>query len=193
MLRGPTQQSVYFDNGQWKWSFRKTPKSECWTDSVHNRLWGCHARVGKNGYLTFLKMDWWRRQLRDVFKIPVPRILAWSFDAADSPVEAEYIIAEKAPGIKLGSVWSQWTREAKLSLIRQVVDMENTLTTISFPRHGCIYFKDDLQLLAGEAENIYVESSTPQSLDRFSIGPLTFAELWDNGRKDMKLDRGPCE
>lgn len=71
--------------------------------------------------------------------------------------------------------------------------MENTLTTISFPRHGCIYFKDDLQLLAGEAENIYVESSTPQSLDRFSIGPLTFAELWDNGRKDMKLDRGPCE
>lgn len=120
-------------------------------------------------------------------------MLAWSFDAANNPVEAEYIIAEKAPGIRLGSVWSQWTRKAKLNITKQVVDLENTLTAVPFPMQGCIYFKDDLRSLAGKAEDIHVDSPTPGSLDRFSVGPLTTQELWGNSREDMKLDRGPCE
>ncbi|PWY87091.1 hypothetical protein BO94DRAFT_492389 [Aspergillus sclerotioniger CBS 115572] len=126
--------------------------------------------------------------LRDVFKIPAPRVLAWSCDAENTPVEAEYIIAEKAPGVRLGSVWGQWPREAKLKLITQIVDMENTLTTVSFPRHGCIYFKDDLRSLTGKAEDIDGDS---ECLARYSIGLLTSAELWDHGRSEMTLDRGP--
>ncbi|KAE8408302.1 phosphotransferase enzyme family protein [Aspergillus pseudonomiae] len=128
--------------------------------------------------------------LRDVLKIPVPRVLAWSFDAPNSPVEAEYIVTEKAPGIRLGSFWSQWPQEAKLKLIRQIVDIENRLTTISFPQHGCIYFKDDLRALTGDAEDINIESAAAESLSRFAIGPLTSTELWEGARRDMRLDRG---
>ncbi|KAE8155282.1 phosphotransferase enzyme family protein [Aspergillus avenaceus] len=129
--------------------------------------------------------------LRDVLKVPVPRILAWSSDSANNPVEAEYIISEKAPGIRLGSVWGQWPREAKLKLIAQIVDMENRLTTIPFPRHGCIYFKDDLRSLTGKCEDINIDTSNAGSLSRFSIGPLTSAELWEDSRREMRLDRGP--
>lgn len=133
-------------------------------------------------------------KLRDVFNIPVPRILAWSSDAASNPVGAEYIISEKAPGTRLGSVWGEWPREAKLKLVAQIVDMENKLTTISFPRHGCIYFKDDLRALTGKSEEgINVDSPDDASLSRFSIGPLTSAELWEGSRGGMKLDRGPCK
>lgn len=128
-----------------------------------------------------------------MFKIPIPRILAWSSNAANNPVEAEYIISEKAPGVRLGSVWSQWPREEKLKLVRQIVDVENTLTTIPFPRHGCIYFKDDLRSLTGKSEDINVDSSDVESLSRFSIGPLTSAELWEDSRREMSLDRGPCK
>lgn len=128
-----------------------------------------------------------------MLKFPVPKILAWSFDAASNPVKAEYIIAEKAPGVRLGSIWSQWPREAKLKLITQIVDLENTLTTLSFPSHGSIYFKDDLHLLTVKSGAINIESDAAESLSRFSIGPLTSAELWDNNRKEMELDRGPCK
>ncbi|KAH8434269.1 aminoglycoside phosphotransferase family protein [Aspergillus melleus] len=129
--------------------------------------------------------------LRDVLKIPVPRILAWSSDAANNPVEAEYIVSEKAPGIRLGSVWNQWPREAKLKVITQIVDMENTLTAVSFPKHGCIYFKDDLRSLTGKAEDINIDSSNAESLSRFSVGPLTSAELWEESIRELQLERGP--
>ncbi|RJE24715.1 Phosphotransferase enzyme family [Aspergillus sclerotialis] len=129
--------------------------------------------------------------LRNVFQIPVPRILALSFDATDNPVGTEYIIAENASGVRLGSIWGQWSREAKLRLITQIVDMENTLTTISFPKHGSIYFKDNLRLLTGKSEEINVELATTKSLNRFSIGFITSPELWDDNRREMELDRGP--
>lgn len=121
-----------------------------------------------------------------MFKIPVPRIVAWSSGATKNPVKAEYIISEKAPGIRLGSVWRQWPREMKLKLVTQIMDMENTLTTMQFPRHGCIYFKDDLRSLIGKSEDTNVDSSTAvEALNRFSIGPLASAELWEDSRREM--------
>lgn len=106
-------------------------------------------------------------------------------------VEAEFIIEEKAPGVRLGSVWNQWPRELKLQLITQVVELENTLTTITFDRQGCIYFKDDLSALIGEAKEIHTNSAG--ALERYSIGPLTSNELWSGAKRDMDLDRGPCK
>ncbi|KAE8415019.1 kinase-like domain-containing protein [Aspergillus pseudocaelatus] len=129
--------------------------------------------------------------LREVFKLPVPRILAWSTDATNNSVGAEYIIQEKVQGVRLGSVWNQWPREERVRLIRQVVDMENKLTTVAFPWHGCIYYKDDLLSLTGDAKALTLDSIAPEVLERFAIGPLTSAELWTGVRKDMKLGRGP--
>ncbi|KAJ5092581.1 phosphotransferase enzyme family protein [Penicillium alfredii] len=53
-------------------------------------------------------------------------------DIFNVPIEAKYVIEEKTPGVRLGSVWNQWPRELKLQLITQVVELENTLTTITF-------------------------------------------------------------
>ncbi|RAK81773.1 uncharacterized protein BO72DRAFT_482937 [Aspergillus fijiensis CBS 313.89] len=132
-----------------------------------------------------------RQLLRDYFNIPTPRILAWSSDAASTPVEAKYIIEEKAAGVRLGSVWSQWPRRTKLKLIEQVVDLENKLTTTTFPKHGCIYFKEDLRSLTGRVEKPNDDSSADEVLQRFAIGPLTSPALWNGTRGDMELDRGP--
>lgn len=128
-----------------------------------------------------------------MFDIPVPRILAWSCNSANNLVGAEYIIEEKAPGVRLGSVWDQWPRNLKLQLITQVVGLENKLTSITFDKHGCIYFKRDLRSLVGEAEDIHSNAVDDDALEQFSIGPLTTNELWNGTRRDMKLDRGPCE
>ncbi|KAJ5508002.1 phosphotransferase enzyme family protein [Penicillium freii] len=130
-----------------------------------------------------------RELLRDIFNVPVPQVLVWSCDATKNLVEAEFIIEEKAPGVRLGSVWNQWPRELKLQLITQVVELENTLTTITFDRQGCIYFKDDLSALIGEAKGIHTHSAG--ALERYSIGPLTSNELWSGTKRNMDLDRGP--
>ena len=71
--------------------------------------------------------------------------------------------------------------------------MENKLTTITFDKHGCIYFKEDLRSLVGESEGIHTETVGSGVLERFSIGPLTTNELWTGTRRDMNLDRGPCK
>lgn len=105
---------------------------------------------------------------------------------------AEYIIQEKVHGVRLGSLWNQWRRKAKLDLIKQVVDMEIKLTTMAFPWHSCIYYKNDLLSLTGDAKALTVDSVAPEALEHFAIGPLTSAELWTGVRKDMRLDRGPC-
>ncbi|KAJ5380208.1 uncharacterized protein N7496_002636 [Penicillium cataractarum] len=131
-----------------------------------------------------------RELLRDVFKIPVPRVLSWSSNAGNNPVEAEDIIKEKATGVRLGSVWNQWPRDIKLQLITQVVAIENELTNINFDKHGCIYFKQDLRTLIGEAEDIHTQTAGSNVLERFSIRPLTTNELWRGARRDMNLDCG---
>ncbi|KAE8344995.1 kinase-like domain-containing protein [Aspergillus arachidicola] len=108
--------------------------------------------------------------LREVFKVPVPRVLAWSTDATNNSVGAEYIIQEKVQDVRLGSLWNQWPQKAKLNLIKQV---------------------DNLLSLTGDAKPLTVDSVAPEVLERFAIGPLTSAELWTGARKDMALDRGP--
>ncbi|GAB1217168.1 hypothetical protein ATERTT37_006393 [Aspergillus terreus] len=125
--------------------------------------------------------------LREVLGLPVPRVMTWSSDAATHPVEAEFIIEEKAAGVRLGSVWNQWPWELKLRLITQIVDIERQLTSMTFPFHGCVYFKGDLRSWTGTPE-----MHTPASLHRFAIGPLTSTDLWTGPRPDMELDRGPC-
>ncbi|KAJ5941369.1 phosphotransferase enzyme family protein [Penicillium verrucosum] len=132
-----------------------------------------------------------RELLRHVFDVPVPRILSWSCNSANNLVGAEYIIEERAPGVRLGSVWNQWPRDLKLQLITQVVDLENKLTSITFDEHGCIYFKKDLRSLVGKAEDIHSHSVDDDALKDFCIGPLTTNELWNGTRRNMKLDRGP--
>ncbi|KAF7528508.1 hypothetical protein PCG10_000352 [Penicillium crustosum] len=93
-----------------------------------------------------------RKLLSDVLNVPVPRVLAWSFDSASSPIRAEYILEER-----FGSVWNQWPRKSKLQLITQVVDIQNTSTGVTFDMHGCIYLKGDLRAL-GEDPSGYTRA-----------------------------------
>ncbi|EEP82721.1 predicted protein [Uncinocarpus reesii 1704] len=133
-----------------------------------------------------------REFLREVVKLPIPQAFAWSCDP-ENPVGAEYIIEEKAPGTSLGSLWHRWPRESKLRVIKQIVDIEHTLTTIKFTKHGSLYFKGDLpDSFQGKSDNLSVETSRqPATLGRYAIGPLSNAELWRSGRETMNLDRGP--
>ncbi|TVY27963.1 Altered inheritance of mitochondria protein, mitochondrial [Lachnellula hyalina] len=140
-----------------------------------------------------------RHFLRTVLKLPVPRIYAYSADPLN-PVGSEYIIEEKAGGKPLGSLWYQWQPESRLDLVTQLVEFETKLASISFQRHGCIYYKKDLEkkgLPPYELEARSLSSDGPTTrlnfvlTEGFAFGPLTEARLWERERATMNLDRGP--
>ena len=70
---------------------------------------------------------------RTVLDIPVPKVLAWS--ASDqNPVQAEYIIMEEAKGFQLHEVWQELPLRTKCDIIRNFVDVERKLLSVSFDR-----------------------------------------------------------
>lgn len=71
---------------------------------------------------------------RIVLNLPVPKVLAWS--ATDqNPVQTEYIIMEQAVGTQLHEVWQDISVRKKGDIIREIVDVEKKLLSISFDRY----------------------------------------------------------
>lgn len=133
-----------------------------------------------------------RQILREVFSIPVPRVLAWSCDATTNSVQAEYIIEEKVTGVRLGMVWPELPWATKLAIVGKIVDIDHSLSTVDFDQHGCIYFKEDLQRLTGKSSPIHLKTNQSSlTLEQYAMGPLTKAELWVGGRRQAPIDRGP--
>jgi hypothetical protein len=70
---------------------------------------------------------------RTILNIPVPQVLAWS--ATDqNPVQAEYIIMEEARGSQLHKVWQDLPLQKKIDIIREFVEIEKKLLSVSFEK-----------------------------------------------------------
>jgi len=102
-----------------------------------------------------------------------------------------------------GSHWvlsgTSGQRNHRLNWCGQIVDIELKLMSISFLKHGSIYYKADLDSKGHTSEPLSVDVSESSikidciALDKFTVGPLTEARLWAGERASMKLDQGPCE
>ena len=101
----------------------------------------------------------------------------------------------------LGKLWYQSSIETQRNIIAQIVEFESKLTSASFRRHGCIYYKDDLEKKNVRSYEIENEIDFSQSFSNdvetacikdLVIGPITEAKLWEGERETMNLDRGPC-
>ena len=134
-----------------------------------------------------------------MLQLPVPEICPYS-TTPDNPVGAEYIIEQKASGVPLSSVWYTWSKKSPMELVEQLVDFETQLTSICFEKHGCIYYRKDL-----EAEGINPQDLEARKLmaagpgdlisstEDMAFGPLNQMSLWQRQRATMKLNRGPCQ
>jgi hypothetical protein len=139
-------------------------------------------------------------QLRQTLNFPVPRLLDYS-PSTLNPVGVEYILEEKARGRPLGNIWQTWPIESQRKIVTQIVDLEAKLASISFQKHGCLYYKADLTDRRDAAQCVEVNALCVGDsveldsalLDKFAIGPLTQAVIWDDERATMPLDRGPCK
>lgn len=82
-----------------------------------------HPNAGPKGLTTASEvatMDF----VRTVLKLPVPRVLDWSA-TNENPVQAEYIIMDKARGSQLHEVWQDFSLHTKTENVGQFVDIES--------------------------------------------------------------------
>ncbi|KAJ5551192.1 Mitochondria protein Fmp29 [Penicillium sp. DV-2018c] len=117
--------------------------------------------------------------LRDVLKLPVPKVLAYS-TSLDNPVGAEYILMEGVKGESLASRWLSLTTNEVTDIMEQIADLERKIFDFNYPAYGSLYHKKDLD---GEPQIPVV--------DDFCIGPVSARQFWHDERSTMEIDRGP--
>lgn len=112
---------------------------------------------------------------------------------------AEYVLEEKADGQQLGNMWTQWSEASQLEIVNQACEIEAKLATLSFSKHGSIYYKSDLEARNVRYEPLdssIVQMAIPQTktacLESFVIGPSTDPRHWIDQKAAMDLSRGPC-
>ncbi|KAL2060796.1 hypothetical protein VTL71DRAFT_8848 [Oculimacula yallundae] len=128
--------------------------------------------------------------VRSQTTVPVPRVLAWNSDPSN-PVEAEYIVMEKAPGIQLFQKWDDLDGVSRLSLIKQLTELEHQLASIPFPASGHLYFMESIL----KNKHTPLDSSVDPTF-QYGVGP-SCDRSWDMDRSQFStelsrnLDLGP--
>ncbi|KAJ5225025.1 hypothetical protein N7468_006250 [Penicillium chermesinum] len=102
--------------------------------------------------------------------VPIPKILAWSDDAANS-VGSEYIIMEHAAGIQLQQKWPNMSGDQKVQCIDAIYRKLREVVDIEFPAYGSLYLSTSL---LGSSSRLPLEGG-------FCIGPHCGKRYWDCG------------
>ncbi|KAF8576253.1 hypothetical protein K439DRAFT_1397523 [Ramaria rubella] len=129
--------------------------------------------------------------VRTRLKIPVPKVLAWSFSGNESNVGAEYIIMEKVDGVPLSDRWLEVTGEDFMSFIEKIINYERSFSGVRFSQIGSLYYKEDVAPEL-QTRRLYARDvPDDEASDKFRIGPTLQREFWRGERIDMDIDRGP--
>ncbi|KAI9042825.1 aminoglycoside phosphotransferase family protein [Aspergillus affinis] len=111
--------------------------------------------------------------LRKYTTIPVPRVLNWSSDISN-PVEAEYILMEKANGVQLYDRWGEMAEIEKMELIKHLTQLEAQSSATSFPAYGGLYLRDDASRLKHQDIDDDVDKD-----NLFYVGPSPEASFYE--------------
>lgn len=79
---------------------------------------------------------------------------------------------EFVDGAKLSDIWFDLGEREIESVVRQLVQLEAKMMSISFPAGGSLYYAQDLERVAGKP-------GIPLKDERFCIGPDVRLTLWE--------------
>lgn len=135
--------------------------------------------------------------VRNVMKIPAPKVLAWSSRAESTPVGAEFIILEKVDGVPLASVPSWRDGEGRewhyfKKLLIQMVRTDEKYAKHRFAKYGSLFYREDVIGYPHTLKIFEDESEENEVTRKFAIGPSMSSHLWRDERKLLDVDRGPC-
>jgi hypothetical protein len=115
--------------------------------------------------------------------LPIPEVYGYS-PSPDNAAETEYIFTQFVQGAKLSHIWPDLEDKEIISVLRQLVQLESKMMSISFPASGSLYYAQDLEKVPG-GQGIPLEDK------RFCVGPDTRLPMWYGRRSQLDVDRGP--
>ncbi|KAI7251765.1 Uracil-regulated protein, partial [Hortaea werneckii] len=129
---------------------------------------------------------------RNVLNIPVPKVIAWDGETANA-AGCEFILMEEARGKPLAAVWPGMELDEKFKIVKEVVQIQKKLQSVTFSKYGSLYYKSDA---ARYSTSIDIDGSLPPSAkmyaeDRFVVGPLAEGSFWEPKHANLAIDRGP--
>lgn len=121
--------------------------------------------------------------------IPIPEVYGYS-TTSDNPAGTEYIFMAFQHGTNLGDIWFELGENARIGIVRKLVELETRLFSLQFPASGSLYYRSDLETTFPR-----IDIETPTSSDKraFCVGPDMTLALWYGGRRALDCFRGPCE
>ncbi len=108
------------------------------------------------------------------------------------------MILEKVSGVQLSYPLTGFKdarekiREIR-NVLLQMLDIDKKFTELRFSKYGSLFYKEDV---VGDPHTtaIFADENEESELTRkFAIGPHMSWYLWHGERKQMNVDRGPCE
>ncbi|RMD44188.1 hypothetical protein DV735_g1027, partial [Chaetothyriales sp. CBS 134920] len=123
--------------------------------------------------------------VRNVLKVPAPRVYAWDSSSAN-PVGAEYILMERVAGVELDKVWDDMPGEKRFQVVQKLAKYDAAFATSGLSMYGSLYYADDVP----DARPSQLIQHGQQSA-QFAIGPTTNRAYFDNLRAEVDLDLGP--
>ncbi|OQE32187.1 hypothetical protein PENSTE_c001G00231 [Penicillium steckii] len=129
--------------------------------------------------------------VRTVLETPVPKVLAWSSQASENNVGAEYIIMEKAHGIELIEKWPEMDISTRTKFLKSLARILKAWTSTSFSSYGSLYYPADLE----DPKPCVLTKTDGSKIEepRFAIGPSNSRMQSDDGRTAIDFDRGPWD
>lgn len=113
--------------------------------------------------------------------LPVPQVYGYS-PVSENAAKIEYIFMEFIKSTNLTDVWLELGELDIISILRQLVQLESKMMSISFPAGGSLYYAHDLEKKM---------AAIPLEDKRFCVGPDTRLPMWFGRRSHLEVDRGP--
>ncbi|KAF8995944.1 protein kinase subdomain-containing protein PKL CAK Fmp29 [Cyathus striatus] len=115
--------------------------------------------------------------------LPISKVYGYS-PTPENAAETEYIFMDFVQGLRLSSIWFDLNEREIDLILRQLVELESKMMSISFPAGGSLYYSKDLEKVASKP-------GIPLEDKHFSVGPDVNLSLWFSRRSQLDVDRGP--
>jgi hypothetical protein len=122
--------------------------------------------------------------------MPVPKVHTWCSHADRTPVQAEYIIMEKAKGVLLSRMLPKLDIKKRWVLTRAIANYQLQWAETPFEAHGSLYYRADLP--SADAKDCVASDDRGSNLERFAIGPTTARTYNEHGKISIECDLGSC-
>ena len=107
-------------------------------------------------------------------------------------VGTEYMLMERVKGYQLSEVWDTMSEAQRFGLVKNLVEIETKLAKMEFTKHGSLYYKGTYPR-GGNIDPGELPSSKQGATAKFVIGPTTERSFWENEKRELDIDRGPCK